>query len=524
MKIIAKILCLILIPTLFLSGCMGDGTYTQNIFLTNNSDSADGSDNVFSYDFENDFQMTSASEAQANNPINDPDPTYYAPKYVYNFLGEDTMPIGGYIEPEVTLLNISLEQSMKDFVDSGCNILVQIGNSRSGQTSEATHDMFYYLEKYGGMMFRLHGAVRNQTGDDEASILKGVSKLKDELDQFTKYASFAGAHIVDEPGWLSWTEGTTGVGHEVWNRAYNSKLYFINLLPIYSPAWSFPNGAASGGTGGGISSTDYDYYYQTYIEEVKPKVFCYDYYPLKGTFPTLKDEHFLQLYKSAYYARDYSKQVTGKEVVFWSFIQICGWSATRAATYAEVAWQINTAVAFGAKGLQYYCYNASGYDESDMPGTPVNLAGEKLPAYWDMQRANNNVQSMAKWFMNASVDHIAQVGFTPNGEVIPAEVFVPRDPDFAWRLENSSGVAHLVSYMKYYANNNDFDTYVDGDARELYYVCNNSVTNGGDVTLNFGDKIVSGSYIVGGKEFTFEGASLTVNTGAGEAFALLLDK
>lgn len=526
MKIISKFLCVLLLPVIFLTGCNGDGTFRQNISLNNNKVSSSEiediiDNNIYDYDVENDFSMTSASQAQADNPINDPDPEYYANKYVYNFLGQDTLPIGGYIEPEYTMLQISLEQAMREFVESGCNIMVQVGQ-RTHATSERKHEMMKYLEQYGGMWLSKYSAVMNQTGTIES----GADKLYEDLKADAKYKSFAGAHVIDEPGWKSWTEGTMGMGHEVWNTVFNSKLFFVNLLPIYSPGWSFPNGAT--GALAGSSSLDYDYYYRSYIENVKPKVFCYDYYPLKGTFPTLKDEHFLQLYKSRYYAEDYNAQVNGGEYIpFWAFIQISGWSATRAATYAEVAWQINTAVVCGAKGLQYYIYNVSGNDISANaanPGTPVTIEGYKNSAYWDMQRANAYVQAMAKWFLNAKVDHIGQVGFTPNGEIIPEDMFVSRDPDFQWRLQNSGGVPHLVSYMKYYANNNNYDEFVDGDVQELYYVCNNSIVSGGDITLNFGEEIVSGSYIVGGKEFEFEGSSLTVNTGAGEAFALLLDK
>jgi hypothetical protein len=86
------------------------------LIIINGGAAPDGADNIFSYDYENDFDMTSASQQAANNPINDPDPEYYSPKYVYAFLGKDTMPIGGYIEPDVKLLQVSIEQSMKDFV------------------------------------------------------------------------------------------------------------------------------------------------------------------------------------------------------------------------------------------------------------------------------------------------------------------------------------------------------------------------------------------------------------------------
>ena len=132
---------------------------------------------------------------------------------------------------------------------------------------------------------------------------------------------------------------------------------------------------------------------------------------------------------------------------------------------------------------------------------------------------------MAKWLLNASVDHIAQYGDNPQDEVISSESFVPRDKDFKWTLQSTSGKNHLVSFMKYYANNNEYADGVEGDVRELYFVCNNHnlPVNNGDITLNF-DREVEGSYIYDKKERRFKGRSLTVNCCAGEGFAVLLDK
>ena len=139
--------------------------------------------------------------------------------------------------------------------------------------------------------------------------------------------------------------------------------------------------------------------------------------------------------------------------------------------------------------------------------------------------ANRQSQAFGKWLLNANVDHIAQYGANPNGETINNKMFTSRDPSMSWSLSSTSGKNNLVSYMKYYANNNQYAEGGEGDVRELYFVCNNATQHesDGNITLNF-NKHVTGSYIHSGVEHTFSGTTLTVYTAAGEGIAVLLDR
>ena len=275
---------------------------------------------------------------------------------------------------------------------------------------------------------------------------------------------------------------------------------------------------------------NYNSYYKAYIDYVNPAVFIYDFYPMWANkdgnlpAPNLNGQHFEQLYASYYYAYEYNKQVYGYSIPFWNFLQLSELGG-RSATYNELVWQINTAFAFGSKGYQYYLFNE--YSPTSYAGTtPIRIDGTKNDTYYNMvQSANSQSQAYAKWLLNATVDHIAQNGANPNGETINSKMFTTRDATMNWKLSGTSGKNHLVSYMKYYANNNQYDKSVAGDVRELYFVCNNATqsSNNGNITLNFNSN-VSGSYIYNGVEHTFSGRSLTVATNAGEGFAVLLNK
>ena len=546
MKKVFQILCFILIPALFFVGCSFTGTYNRNILLSDQGKTVVGTDYIEDdYDTDKEWSELTAEEITAQNPINEPDPSYYSPKYVYKFLGEDTLPICGYHQPKIKNLNAgrtSLETYVREFMESGCNIVIE---THLASSDVDQHDFLGYLEQYGGMAFM----VTTQLANAQGTIADEARKFKLQYDEYAEYSSFAGIHVIDEPGWVSWqgdynTPGTLGYGQQVLNAVYNSKLFFVNLLPYYSPAWAFPNGATSGGAGGGLEpSTDYNEYYSTYIANVKPKVLCYDYYPLQGDFPGLKDSYYLQLAIINYYTNTYYKEYFGTEsgIPFWNFIQIIGFGGTRAASYSEIIWQMNTALNFGSKGFAYFTYYSP-----DAPGHVVTGEGKRTEHYYDMQKANLYTQAFAKWMLNADIDAMIQYSVTPNGEYIPninattnSKKVLVRDVNgnsmytgmnmqkstYGMLDEISGNVPCLVSYMDYYSDNNNYDKFVtkaDANKQDLLFVTNNTVDKSGDVTLTF-DNEVSGSYVVAGKTFSFSGSSLTVNLGAGEAFAVLLD-
>lgn len=546
MKKVFQILCFILIPALFITGCSFTGTYNRNIVLTDQGKTVVGTDYIEDdYDTDKEWSEMTAEEIAANNPVNEPDPSYYASKYVYKFLGEDTLPIGGYHQPNMDNLNAagtSLETYIREYVESGCNIIVETHTASSDVDQET---LLRYLEQYGGMAFM----VTTQLANAQGAIKDEAAKFKLQYDMYAKYSSFGGIHVIDEPGYASWlgdynTPGTLGYGQQVLNAVYNSKLFFVNLLPYYSPGWAFSNGATSLGTGSLEPNDDYNYYYSSYISNVKPKVLVYDYYPLKGKFPELKDTHFLQLALMDYYTNEYYNECFGTEsgIPFWNFIQIIGFSGTRGATYAELVWQMNTALNFGSNGFIYFTY----YNINESPMHVVTLGGERTASYYNMQKANQYTQAFAKWMLNANLDAIIQYGVTPNSEFIPdihadsnddkmlvynaagEEVYTGMNmqkSDYGLLKEVSGKVSCLISYMDYYADNNNYDKFVtkeDARKQDLIFVTNNGIQTSGDVTLTF-DKEVSGSYVVAGKTFSFTGDTLTVNLGAGEAFAVLLD-
>ncbi len=143
----------------------------------------------------------------------------------------------------------------------------------------------------------------------------------------------------------------------------------INLLPSYgSPVQ--------------LGFDDYRSHVTAFIDIVKPKLLSYDYYPLREGY-TMYDGWFNDLT----IIREESRKV---DISFFVFIQSEGIKkGLRVPNRAEILWQANTALAYGTRGIGWFCYWTlppnHGFDEYE--GEEVSLDESHYNAMID---ANGN--------------------------------------------------------------------------------------------------------------------------------------
>ncbi len=284
------------------------------------------------------FYGTNSTKYPDLYSLNLTEKSYYAPKFTFEFMGEDTMPIGGYIEPSVGYFanGVTLESVMQNWVASGTNMVISIGQRRYGTTITNYQEMYQYLEKYGGMMIdktypydfsndigSMYASYAGDHQEDEA----GVVKWLDDLYYYTQYQKNDDA----TQSFKQINGGGMATSHAKWNAKHPRKLAFTNLLPINSPARAFVFGATEYGVNLSESKynddgymtamghplydqymdtyANYDTYYKTYIDNVNPDVFVYDFYPLWANgqgnnahldYRELNNRHFEQLYTTRY--------------------------------------------------------------------------------------------------------------------------------------------------------------------------------------------------------------------------------
>jgi hypothetical protein len=257
-------------------------------------------------------------------------------------LGSNVMPIGAWVAPPPANALPKLnnpdyinKDTYRDIKESGINIIYALYES----FPDRRVDIMRALDaaKANGIKYLVRDS-NIMGGIDEIEMLESAVEL------YKNHTAFAGHNIQDEPG-MNTFENYKYL-HENYKKVLPDKLFYINLLPTYSTAAQRERGASASGSG----KANYNDYLNSYLKNVNPKVISYDYYPLSGSFPKLDSGY----YENMSIIRKRSME---KGIPFWVFIQSCSFgSGTRTPTEPEIQWQVNTALAYGAKGIQYFTY------------------------------------------------------------------------------------------------------------------------------------------------------------------------
>ena len=143
----------------------------------------------------------------------------------------------------------------------------------------------------------------------------------------------------------------------------------------------------------------------------------------------------------------------------------------RVTTEGEMKWDVNTMLAFGAKGLTYYIgvsppYFANTEEAQIDCHSLINVYGEKTPLWEYAREINAHVKAMDHVLMNSSYEGVIITGETPC-------VHFGKDLITSFRdLEEVTGNA-LVGCFDY-------------KGKTALLVVNNSITQEGEISLSFG--------------------------------------
>ncbi|NUR90362.1 MAG: hypothetical protein HOY71_40325 [Nonomuraea sp.] len=144
------------------------------------------------------------------------------------------------------------------------------------------------------------------------------------IDDYRGHPSFAGISLMDEP--YEDRYANLAVGVEAVREA--GCLPYVNLFPSHA-------------TG------DYSAYVGGFVERVRPALLSFDRYPflLDG-----EDDGYLDDLATI------RRHAQAAGVPAWMYVQTCAYEGHRTPTAAEILWQVNSALAFGYTGVQYFTY------------------------------------------------------------------------------------------------------------------------------------------------------------------------
>ncbi|GAA1661584.1 hypothetical protein [Fodinicola feengrottensis] len=190
----------------------------------------------------------------------------------------------------------------------------------------------------------------------KALVVNGPERAVQVYPNYTSHPSFVGFRLYDEPAPDAFADLATGTAAV--RAAVPTLLPYINLPP-----------------GGG---EDWRRYVQQFVGQVNPSQLSYDRYPLNS------DGSDDPGYFAAW--QDMRSAGLGTGLATWIYIQSLPFEGHRSPSAAELGWQVNVSLAYGCKGIQYFCY-----------WTPRDSGGETFgPALIDFNGNRTPIYDAAK--------------------------------------------------------------------------------------------------------------------------------
>ncbi len=396
-----------------------------------------------------------------------------------------TIPMIAFVEPllyeayQRDDFAVTEEQAFQDVKDSGIDVIVGAQYCLA-KNRETIFRILEQCEKHDLLYL-----IRDNDSFADKTQEEAEEYFRETYAPFMKYRSFGGINPVDEPGYCSWEK--VRKFRRAFHSVYPDKLYFVNLLQNYAPAWALPNGAAN--KGGLKEDTDYDFYCKSYVKQADPKIFCYDFYPFRDQYPTVKKGYFEQLETVLQYCRE-------ENIPIWCFLQSCAFpefgTFARVPSYEELLWQANTSLCYGTKGFAYFCYWIP-YDDENWFGAFADIRGNKTQTYENGKKINSYIKGVEQYFLRSSVCKIFREGVVREYEPFDSVV----------RLKGNA----IVSCLR--------------DAEKEYvFVVNNSFEEETEIELSISEKIKSVKEISRDCIFADRSFSVFLKKGEGRLFAL----
>lgn len=424
--------------------------------------------------------------------------------------GKDVMPITGYIGPYIHSYSLDgnvfpeyiTDEYYQMISDAGVNLIVYSFTDYASAQKEVTRNL-ELAEKYGVGLFVTDNNVVGKAEQDEIS----AEEVAAEIVEYSDYQSFCGIYLVDEPQTIYYSLGDGSrllPKYEKIADVLHNELdipTYCNLLPINDFA---------------KNREDYEKYVEDFCDTLQPKMLCWDYYPFDES-----REGKMEIY---FYNMDLiRKTAQERNIPFWAFIQAGSqwndsWDELPSKTpywpnEFQFNWNVNTSLAFGAQGIQYFplmqpyqfTLAENGGWDFERNGL-IGAMGNKNQWYFYAQNINKHIGAIDEVLMNS-----VNKGVIVNGEQAKADMqyttCVIEEGTFN-QLKAVKGDA-MVGCFNY-------------NGKTALYVVNYSMENAQKITLDF--TATQNVRMIQNAETSYvKGDALTLDMAAGEGILLVLE-
>ncbi len=213
--------------------------------------------------------------------------------------------------------------------------------------------------------------------------LKALVKSEGPVEKWPDGDACWGYMLVDEPGAGAFP-GLAKLCDEI-EKTHPGRFGYVNLFPNYAPAWA-------------LQTPDYDSHVREFVKQVHPRVLCMDHYPLmrpEGDTRQAYLDNLATMRKYSLLAR----------IPFWNFFYSMPFNDRLDPTEAQIRWQIFASVAYGAKGVLYFCYwtpgkGAKGAGEFPKGGAILTAEGLRTRHWDEARRINSELKAMGSTLMD----------------------------------------------------------------------------------------------------------------------------
>jgi hypothetical protein len=231
--------------------------------------------------------------------------------------------------------------------------------------------------------------VKRQLAVCEAHGLKAVVGMTGlPPDKLPNGPACWGYSIVDEPGAGAFPGLRKTV--DAIRAARPGKLAYINLLPNYAPPAA-------------LGTKTYDEHVALFVREVHPDVLSMDYYPMFRPDADGRDGYCVNL-------ETMRRESLAAGIPFWNFFNTMPFGPHSDPTEAQIRWQVYTSIAYGAKGVMYFCYWTPKGGEFPKGGAIITAEGLKTRHYEQAKRVNAAVKNLGPTLMKLTNTGVYRVG------------------------------------------------------------------------------------------------------------------
>lgn len=298
-----------------------------------------------------------------------------------SYAGPQPFPVGFWVPPPASEVSIA---RYKEIRDAGFTFVIGFREIEHG---EATVIKALDCAQANGLKYLVSDErVKNLQ-------LTEMDQLGPLIAPYTSHPAYMGHLFFDEPGTGEF-ERLAALAERYYSLVPDG-LAYINLLPTYAKPHQ-------------LGTDSYADYADQYLAAFKPKVLSYDHYPLY--LDTIKPDYFENLWLISEACRQHG-------VPFWLFIQTLSFNNRyREPNEAEIRWQVNLSLAFGAVGIQYFTY----WSPDDWRGETFGEAligkdGSRTKQYEWVKRMNAELASVGPVLQRLQPEGILVCGEVPNG-------------------------------------------------------------------------------------------------------------